>query len=67
MLYPTLDSLIEKIGDRYLLVNVTAMRAREIAQEAAEQGVRLTEKPVKLAVMDIAEGRYVYSPTEQQK
>ena len=43
------------------------MRAREIAQEAAEQGVRLTEKPVKLAVMDIAEGRYVYSPTEQQK
>ena len=63
MLYPALDSLIEKIGNRYLLVNVTAKRAREIAQEAADQGIRLTDKPVRLAVVEIAEGKYVYNPT----
>ena len=67
MLYPTLDSLIEKIGNRYLLVNVTAKRAREIAQEAADQGIRLTDKPVRLAVVEIADGTYVYNPTEEQK
>lgn len=67
MLYPTLDSLIEKIGNRYLLVNVTAKRAREISQEAADQGIRLTDKPVRLAVVEIAEGKYVYNPTEEQK
>ena len=67
MLYPALDSLIEKIGNRYLLVNVTAKRAREIAQEAADQGIRLTDKPVRLAVVEIAEGKYVYNPTEEQK
>lgn len=67
MLYPTLDSLVEKIGNRYLLVNVTAKRAREIAQEAADQGIRLSDKPVRLAVVEIAEGKYVYNPTEEQK
>ncbi|MBQ1222849.1 MAG: DNA-directed RNA polymerase subunit omega [Oscillospiraceae bacterium] len=67
MLYPALDSLIEKIGNRYLLVNVTAKRAREIAQEAADEGIRLTDKPVRLAVVEIAEGKYVYNPTEEQK
>lgn len=67
MLYPALDTLIEKIGNRYLLVNVTAKRAREIAQEAADQGIRLSDKPVRLAVVEIAEGKYVYNPTEEQQ
>ena len=67
MLYHTLDSLVEKIGNRYLLVNVTAKRAREIAQEAADQGIRLTDKPVRLAVLEIAEGKYVYDPAAEQK
>lgn len=67
MLYPTLDSLIEKIGNRYLLVNVTAKRAREISEEAAAQGIKLTDKPVRLAVCEIAEGKYVYNLTEEQK
>jgi len=67
MLYPTLDSLIEKIGNRYLLVNVTAKRAREISEEAAAQGIKLTDKPVRLAVCEIAEGKYIYNLTEEQK
>lgn len=53
MLYPTLDSLAKKVGSRYLLVNVTARRAREIAESALESGEKLPDKPVKLAVMEI--------------
>lgn len=67
MLYPTLDSLIEKIGNRYLLVNVTAKRAREISEAAAAQGIKLSDKPVRLAVCEIAEGSYVYNLTDEQK
>jgi DNA-directed RNA polymerase subunit omega len=53
MLYPTLNSLTKKVGNRYLLVNIVAKRAREIAEKAAEEGVKLPDKPVKLAVMEI--------------
>ena len=53
MLYPTLESLVDIIGNRYLLVNVTAKRAREIANAAAENGEKLEAKPVRLAVQQI--------------
>ena len=59
MLYPTLESLVDIIGNRYLLVNVTAKRAREIAEEAEINEVRLNEKPVKLALDDIVAGKIV--------
>ena len=55
MLYPTLESLVDIIGNRYLLVNVTAKRAREIANAAAENGEKLEYKPVKIAVQQIYE------------
>ena len=54
MLYPTLDHLMKRVSSRYLLVNVTAKRAREIADDAIENGEKLTEKPVKLAILEIA-------------
>ena len=55
MLYPSLDELVSKAGNRYLLVNMIAKRAREIAREAEEQGVRLDEKPVTLAIRELSE------------
>ncbi len=55
MLYPTLDSLVKKVGSRYLLVNVTAKRAREIAEGAADAGEKLNDKPVRLAVLELSE------------
>lgn len=57
MLEPSLNTLMKNIDTRYLLVNVAADRARAIAQEAEEQGDLLDEKPVKLAIEEIAEGR----------
>jgi len=57
MLEPSLGTLMKNIDTRYLLVNVTADRARAISMEAEERGELLTEKPVKLAIEEIAEGR----------
>ena len=57
MLYPSMDQLMNKINSRYLLVNVAAQRARQIALDAEDQGIPLREKPVKIAINEINEGR----------
>ena len=57
MLYPTIKNLLRQVDNRYMLFNVTARRARAIAERAEENGDRLEEKAVKLAITDIAEGR----------
>lgn len=57
MLYPPLADLLENIDSRYLLVNVVAKRARQIADEANELGEDLPEKPVTLAIREVAEGK----------
>ncbi len=63
MLYPKLDDLVKIIGNRYLLVNVIAKEAREIADNAADEGIKLEDKPVRLAVqkiLDEQKSRYNY-------
>jgi DNA-directed RNA polymerase subunit omega len=59
MLSPSISELMQHIPSRYLLVNVTARRAREIAETAERQEVRLNEKPVKLAISEIAGGTLI--------
>ena len=54
MLYPSLKDLSKKVGNRYLLVNEVAHRARKIAQKAYDSNEKLPEKPVKMAIMEIA-------------
>ena len=56
MLYPSLSQLLEHVNSRYLLVNVIAHRAREIAQKAENAEEPLDEKPVSIAIGEIAEG-----------
>lgn len=58
MLYPSMSELLKKIDSRYLLVNVVAHRAREIADKADEAGEILDKKPVSLALDEISEGVY---------
>ena len=58
MLYPAMGRLTSYVPNRYLLVNVVARRARQIAEEAEEAGERLDEKPVTLAINEVAEGRF---------
>ena len=56
MLYPPVADMLKNVESRYLLVNVVAQRARQIAMEAEEFGEELTEKPVTLAIREVAAG-----------
>lgn len=62
MLKPSMKELMNKVGNRYLLVNLAAQRARDIAQEAEENEEQLPDKAVKLALDEIAAGTVVYCP-----
>ncbi len=55
---PSVPELLKPGQSYYSLVVAVAKRAREIAQEADDNGNILIEKPVKLAVDDFAKGRY---------
>lgn len=57
MLKPPMNELLDKIPSRYMLVNVVAQRAREISGEAQEAGVSLDDKPVSMAIREVAEGK----------
>ena len=57
MLYPPVADLLKNVESRYLLVNVVAQRARQIASEAEELQEELTDKPVTLAIREVAEGK----------
>ena len=58
MLYPAMNKLTQYIPTRYMMVNVVARRARQIAAEAESAGEHLTEKPVTLAIQEVAEGHF---------
>ena len=58
MLYPAMNKLTANVPTRYLLVNVVARRARQIAQEAEDMGEKLEIKPVTLAIQEVADGKY---------
>lgn len=64
MLYPAMSSLTKHVPDRYFLVNVVARRARQISEDAECEGVQLTEKPVTLAIHEIAAGKIDASDIE---
>ena len=57
MLYPPVADLLKNVDSRYLLVNVVAQRARNIAEEAEANEEELFEKPVTLAIREVAEGK----------
>ena len=60
MLYPAMSLLNKYVENRYLLVNVVARRARQIAEDAEladEEGYPLCEKPVTTAINEVAAGK----------
>ena len=57
MLYPAMNKLNAYVPNRYMLVNVVARRARQIAENAEETGEHLEEKPVTLAIHEVADGK----------
>ena len=57
MLYPAVAELEKVTKSRYALVITIAKRAREISEKSEANGIELTDKPVKLAIMDIYNGK----------
>ena len=65
MLYPLIANLLEQVDGRYLPVTVVAKRARQIALEANEFGEELSEKPVTMAIKEVAAGELTATLKEE--
>jgi len=65
MLYPPVADLLKNVESRYLLVNVIADRARQIASEAEAKQEPLKEKPVTLAIKEVADGKLTAALKEE--
>lgn len=62
---PDLKTVLTGHMSRYSLVRATAKRAREIAEEAEEKKIILTEKPVSIAIDEIIKGEYEIEEPEE--
>ena len=67
MLYPPVAELLEKVDSRYLLVNVVAHRARQIEAEARILEEELPEKPVTMAVWEVADNQLTATVKEEYR
>ena len=67
MLYPTVADLLKQVPSRYLLVNLVSKRARDIAAEAEEYNEDLPEKPVTLAIEEVADGELAADLKEEYR
>ena len=61
-----MNDLLKKVNNRYMLVNLAAKRARDIAEDAELREVRLTEKPVKSALGDIINDKILLVEPESE-
>jgi len=63
---PSLDVLMRKVDNRYALVVITAKRARFITEaEESEKVASNGNKPVTMALQDIANDRVKFKQTRQ--
>ncbi len=67
MLYPPVADMLKYVDSRYLLVNVVAHRARQIAEEAEAFHEELPEKPVTLAIREVAAGQLTAGLKEEYR
>ena len=65
MLEPSMNKLLQQVPSRYMLVNVVAQRARQVASEAEDAGISLEDKPVTIAIREVAEGKL--HPAEEEE
>jgi DNA-directed RNA polymerase subunit omega len=61
MLEPSIDALIEKIDSKYMLVTLSAKRARQLQNEDAQKHDEApSRKYVGVALEEIMEGKLTY-------
>lgn len=66
MLEPPMNQLLKQVPSRYMLVNVVAQRARQVASEAEEAGLSLDDNPVTIAIREVAEGKLDLKDEEEE-
>ena len=65
MLKPSANIIKTPHMNQYSLVIAVAKRARQISEQAENEGAKLVEKPVDLAVQDFVQARYrIIEPKE---
>ena len=67
MLYPPVADLLKNMESRYLLVNVVAQRARQVAEEAEILQEDLPDKPVTIAIREVADGKLTATIKDKYK
>ena len=65
MLYPPEPQMLKSVPSRYLLVNVIARRARQVAIEEEEFKIPMDKMAVSEAIDEIAEGKIVAAVKEE--
>lgn len=64
MIYPSLDVLVDKVDSKYTLVVLAAKRAREIMNGEESLVDSKSNKPVTVALEEVAQGKVVYERTK---
>lgn len=65
MIKPSVDHLIEKVDSKYTLVVAAAKRARELMNGKPPQVDSRSNKPVSIALEELASGRLLYERTKE--
>lgn len=60
MIKPSIAELLERVENRYVLVNVTAKRARMVNEGAQPLTSHVSDKDVETAINEINEGKIRY-------
>lgn len=64
MINPSLDVLVEKVDSKYTLVVLAAKRAREIMDGQQPLTESKSNKPVTVALEEVAQGKITYERTK---
>ena len=64
MINPSLDSLVKKVDSKYTLVVLAAKRAREIMDGQQPLIECRSNKPVTIALEEVAQGKITYERTK---
>lgn len=67
MLYPPMADLVDRVGSRYLLVNLVARRARELAALSEDGEIDLEKKPVSFAIDEVYSGKVKVSGYKSER
>lgn len=61
MLYPSINDLLKKVDSRYTLVMLVSKRARQLVEGQIPLTEVKTNKPVSIAVQEIADDKISYT------